>query len=95
MTTQLQDPTHLEDPRHAQEYADAITRVESDRQMVIVRRNGTAVAVIVPLKYLEMLQDAVARERALEIARGLDFDRLVKEHPPAQSWFDGDEPKPF
>jgi hypothetical protein len=35
------------------------------------------------------------RERALEIARKLDWDRLVKENPPPQSWFDGDEPKPF
>jgi len=30
-----------------------------------------------------------------EMARQLDWDRLTRENPPPQSWFDGDEPKPF
>lgn len=95
MSLQLQVPTHVDEPQKAQEYADVISRVAAEHQAVVVRRGGADVAVIVPIEYLNLLQDAVARENALEIARKLDWDRLVNDHPPPQSWYDGDEPKPF
>jgi len=95
MVLNLREPTHIDEPHDVQEYVDVISRVVTEGQAVIVCRGGADVAAIVPLEYLEMLQDAMARERALEIARKLDWDRLVKENPPPQSWFDDDEPKPF
>jgi PHD/YefM family antitoxin component YafN of YafNO toxin-antitoxin module len=93
MTLNLQEIRHVDEPQQAQGYADVITRVIADGEAVIVRRAGADAALIIPVEFLDLLQDAVAREKTLEIARTLDWDRLVKENPPPQSWFDGDEPQ--
>ena len=85
----------MNEPREVQDYSDVLTRVAVEKQAVIVRRGGADVAVIIPLEYLEVLQDAVAMEEAQRMLKGLDLPRLAKENPPPQSWFDGDEPKPF
>jgi hypothetical protein len=95
MTAQLQEPKRVDEPKDVGEYANVITRVASERRAVVLRREGADVAAIIPVDYLELLQDALAREQALALARKLDWDRLVKEYPPPQAWFDGDEPKPF
>lgn len=95
MVLKLHEPSRVDEPHQAQGYADVISRVAAEHQAVIVRRDGTDVAAIVPLEYLEWLQDELAREEALAILRRLDLPRLAKENPPPQSWFDGDEPKPF
>ena len=95
MTMQLQEPSHVDEPHEAKEYAQVISRVVAEHQAIILRREGADVAVIIPVEYLPLLQDALAMEQAQQIARKLDWDRLVKENPPPQSWFDGDEPKPF
>ena len=95
MTVQLQEPSHVDEPRQAQEYADVMSRVAAERRAVIVRRNGADLAAIVPLEFLELLEDAIAMEKAQQLAKKLDRTRLVKTSPPPQSWFDGDEPKPF
>lgn len=44
---------------------------------------------------LELLQDAVARQKAEQLSMTINWERLVKNSPPDQEWFDGDEPKPF
>ena len=95
MTLQLQEPNHVDEPREVREYADVITRVAAECQPVVLQRDGTDVAVVVPLEYFEFMQDALAREEAQRISGRLDWDRLVKANPPPQEWFDRDEPKPF
>ena len=95
MTLQLQNPPHVDEPLEAQQYADILGRVAADRQAVIVRRDGADLAAVVPLEYLELLQEMVAREHAEELARKLDWEKLLKAYPPSQDWFDRDEPKPF
>jgi hypothetical protein len=69
--------------------------VAAERQPVIVRRGGTDLAAVVPLEYLELLQDILARQEAEQLAKQIDRDRVVKASPPPQHWFDGEEPKPF
>lgn len=87
--------SHVDEPRAAEGYADVLSRVATNGQPVIVRRAGEDLAAVVPLEYLELAQDAVARQKAEQLAATLDWKRLAKNSPPAQDWFDGDEPKPF
>jgi hypothetical protein len=95
MTLQLQEPTHVDEPREVQEYADVLTRVAAECQPVVVRRDGADVAVVVPLEYFEFLQEMLAREEAERLTKTIDWKRLAKTSPPSQAWFDRDEPKPF
>ncbi len=95
MSLVLQQPEKVDEPAEAKGYADVISRVAAEGQPVIVRREGTDLAAIVPLAYLEELLDKLAMDEAQRILKKLDLRRLAKENPPPQSWFDGDEPKPF
>jgi PHD/YefM family antitoxin component YafN of YafNO toxin-antitoxin module len=95
MTLPLLTPGRVDEPQQAQEYAEVLSRVAADRQPVVVRRDGADLAAVVPLEYLELLQDILARQEAERLAAQLDWDQLVKTSPPSQAWFDGDEPKPF
>jgi len=95
MTVYLREPTHVEEPEQGKEYAEVLSRVAAQRQPVIVRRGGTDLAAVIPLEYMEILQDVMARQEAEGIAAQLDWDRLIRNSPPPQSWFDADEPKPF
>ncbi len=88
-------PGHVDEPQAAQEFAAVLSRVAADRKPIIVRRAGADLAAVVPLEYLEWVQDMLARQEAERLASQLDWDRLVKASPPPQSWFDRDEPKPF
>jgi len=85
----------VDEPQAAEDYAEVLSRVATERQPVIVRRGGTDLAAIVPLEYLDLVQDLLARQEAEELAARIDWDRLVKSSPPPQAWFDGDEPRPF
>jgi prevent-host-death family protein len=89
------EPGRVDEPRAAKEYSEVLTQVASDHRPVIVRRNGTDLAAVIPLEYLELLQNLVARQEAERLASHMDWDRLVKNSTPPRSWFDGDEPKPF
>jgi hypothetical protein len=95
MTLPVLNAGHIDEPGEAQGYADVLSRVASDRQPLIVRRGGTDLAAVVPLEYLDLLQEMLARQEAERLAGQLDWDKLVKTSPPPQTWFDGDEPKPF
>jgi PHD/YefM family antitoxin component YafN of YafNO toxin-antitoxin module len=95
MSSVVLTPVHVEEPQAAQGYAEVLSRVAADRKPVIVRRGGADLAAVVPLEYLELVQDALARQEAERLAGEMDWDRLVKESPPPQGWFDGDEPRPF
>jgi hypothetical protein len=88
-------PGHVDEPQAAPEYAAVLSRVAKDRQPIIVRRAGADLAAVVPLDYLELVQDILARQAAERLAGKVDWEQLVKSSPPPQSWLDGDEPKPF
>ena len=91
----LDAPSHVDELGLAAGDAEVFSRVAMNGQPVIVRRAGEDLAAVVPLQYLELDKDAVARQKAEQISATLDWDRLVKNSPPPQEWFDGDEPKPF
>jgi PHD/YefM family antitoxin component YafN of YafNO toxin-antitoxin module len=95
MSLSVLTPDHLEEPQAAQEYAEVLSRVAADRRPVIVRRSGADLAAIVPLEYLQLVQDMLARQEAQQLLAQLDWERLLKTSSPPQSWFDGDEPQPF
>jgi hypothetical protein len=88
-------PGRIDEPGEAQEYANVLSRVATEHQPLIVRRGGSDLAAVVPLDYLELLQDMLARQEAERLAAQVDWDKLVKTSPPPQAWFDGEEPKPF
>lgn len=95
MSLPMLTPSHVDEPEAAQEYADVLSRVAADGKPVIVRRGGADLAAVVPLEHLELLQDILARQEAERLIAGIDADLLIPRSPPPQSWFDGDEPKPF
>jgi hypothetical protein len=95
MTLPVLTPGHVDEPQATQEYAAVLSRVAADRVPIIVRRGGADLAAIVPLEYLELLQDVLARQEAERLAAERDWDQLVRTSPPPQAWFEGDEPKPF
>jgi len=85
----------MDEPHEATGYAEMISRVATECQTVIVRRNGNDIAAIIPLELFERLQDALAMAEAERIAKTIDWDRIRQTCRPPQAWFDGDEPKPF
>ena len=95
MSVTLQERTHVDEPQHAQDYANVMSSVANERKTVIVRRDGEDLAAIVPLEYLEELEEALAMAEAQRILKTLDLPKLARENPPPQEWFDRDEPKPF
>jgi PHD/YefM family antitoxin component YafN of YafNO toxin-antitoxin module len=91
----LAEPGRVDEPEAVQAYSQVLTQVASEHRPVIVRRNGADLAAVIPLEHLQLLQDLLARQEAERLAGQLDWDHLVKTSPPPQSWFDGEEPKPF
>jgi prevent-host-death family protein len=89
------EPSRVEEPQAGREYSAILNRVASEHRPIIVRRSGEDIVAIVPLEHMEVLQDALARQEAEKIAAQVDWVGLARSHPPAQEWFDGDEPKPF
>ena len=95
-TTALRDePSHVDEPRLAEDYAGVLSQVATSHQPIIVRRAGEDLAAVVPLEYLDILRDAMARHDAEQLSASVDWELAAKLSPAAQSWFDGDEPKPF
>lgn len=88
-------PGHIDEPQAVSDYAEVLTRVAEGRQPVVVRREGVDLAAVVPLEYLEMVQDLLARQEAERQAAGVNWGRLAETSPPAPEWFEQDEPKPF
>ena len=95
-TTDLRDePSHVDEPRLAEEYAEVLSQVATSHQPVIVRRAGEDLAAVVPLEYLDIWRDAMSRHDAEQLSASVDWQRVTKMLPAAQDWLDGDEPKPF
>jgi PHD/YefM family antitoxin component YafN of YafNO toxin-antitoxin module len=91
----LPEPGHVDEPQQGQDCAAVLSRVAASRQPVIVRRDGADLAAVIPMEYLEIVQDMLARSQAEKLAAQIDWTRLAKTSPPPQDWFDGEEPKPF
>ncbi len=94
-STYLGELDRVDEPQAAQDYSKVLTRVAADHRPVIVRRNGSDLAAIIPLEHLELVQEILGRQEVERLAAQIDWDRLVKTNRPPQEWFDGDEPKPF
>lgn len=87
----LSDLGRIDEPRVAHEYADVLTQVASEHRPVVVRRNGVDLAAVIPLEYLELLREVLARQEVEQLAAQIDWDRRVKTHQPPQEWFEDDD----
>ncbi len=93
--TVLPEPHHIDEPQKAGDYAAVLSQVAAKGQPLIVRRNGTDLAAVVPLAYWEAMREVLASQDAERLAAQLDLDRLARNSSPPAAWFEGDEPKPF
>jgi hypothetical protein len=91
----LVEPGRVDEPQVAEDYADVLSRVAADRRPVILRRNGEDLAAVVPLAYLEFVQELLAQQEVQRLSKQIDWDEAAKTLHPPPAWFDGDEPKPF
>ncbi|HEX5105288.1 MAG TPA: hypothetical protein VFV87_15820 [Pirellulaceae bacterium] len=91
----LPEPGHVDEPKQAGDYAAVLSQVAAKGQPLIVRRNGADLAAVISLEHLELMREVLATQEAERLAGQLDFDRLVRESPPAAAWLEGEEPKPF
>ena len=91
----LTEPGRVEEPQAVGDYAAVLSQVAREGKAVIVRRGGEDLAAVVPLDHLELLREVLAAREYERLASRVDWDRVVKENPPPQSYFEGDEPKPF
>src|SRR5688500_14501115 len=89
------EPLRINEPTAAPEFSDALSRVAADGRPLIVQRNGQDVAAVISMEQLRLLNDAAAREHAESLASEIDWSEYAASHAPPQSWFDGEEPKPF
>ncbi len=90
----LTEPGRVDEPRAAQEYSDVLSQVAAEGKPVIVRRNGEDLAAVIPLDYLELLREVMARQEAEQLAAQMDWSRAPKTLRPPQAWFD-DTDNPF
>jgi PHD/YefM family antitoxin component YafN of YafNO toxin-antitoxin module len=91
----LEEPGRVDEPRGAQDYSAVLTRVAAEGRPVIVRRNGEDLAAVIPLEYLELVREVLAREGVERLAAQIDWERAPKNLRPPQSWFDDEEDNPF
>src|SRR5829696_2693677 len=84
---------HIDEPHRVEDYAEVLSRVATEHQPVIVRREGSDLAAVVPLEMLDLIQEALAQQEAERLAKEIDWEQWVKTHPPDPSWFEGDEPR--
>lgn len=89
------EPTRVDEPQVAGEYAAVLTQVAANHQPLIVRRNGADLAAVVSLEHLELMREVLASQEAEALAAQIDFEQLVRCDSPPSAWLEGDEPKPF
>jgi prevent-host-death family protein len=90
----LVEPGRVDEPQAAREYADVLTQVAAGHRPVIVRRNGTDLAAVIPLEFLELLREVAARQEMEKLAAQIDWSRAPRVSRPPQEWFD-DTDNPF
>jgi hypothetical protein len=91
----MQNPRKVDESQLAAEYGKVLSQVAAEGRPVIVQRGGVDFAMLVPLEYLELIEDSLARKDAERIAARLDWKRVRAQSVPPQHWFEEDEPKPF
>ncbi len=90
----LEELMRVDEPSSSQEFSAALTRAATDHRPVIVRRDGADLAAVIPLDYLDVLREALARQEAERLASQIDWDWAVKNLRPPQEWFEADD-NPF
>ena len=93
--TLLSEPDHVDEPQQVQDYWSLVSQVAATQHPIIVRRGGTDVPAVIPVAYLALLRELLAQQEAERRAAQIDWAQVAHVSPPAQQWFDGDEPKPF
>jgi PHD/YefM family antitoxin component YafN of YafNO toxin-antitoxin module len=91
----LDEPSRVDEPQAAKEYSQMLTQVASEGKPMIVRRNGEDLAAVIPLDYLELVREVLARQEVQKLAAQIDWKRARQTLRPPQEWLEGDEPKPF
>ncbi len=96
MTVQsmLPEPGRVNEPQAAQEYSNILSQVVAEGKPVIVRRNGEDLAAVIPLEFLQLLREVLARGEVEKHASQIDWSRVPKSIRPPQEWFD-DSDNPF
>jgi hypothetical protein len=90
----LDEPGRVDEPRAAREYSAVLTQVAAEGKAVIVRRNGTDLAAVIPVEHLELVREVLARQEVEKLAAQIDWKRAGKALRPPQEWFD-DTDNPF
>jgi PHD/YefM family antitoxin component YafN of YafNO toxin-antitoxin module len=91
----LDEPGRVDEPRAAPEFSAVLTQVAAERRPVIVRRNGEDLAAVIPLEYLELVREVLARREVERLAAQLDWGQAREALRPPQAWFDDDTDNPF
>ncbi len=97
MTSQslLEEPSRVDEPKVAREYADVLSQVAAAGRPVIVCRNGEDLAAVIPLEHLELVREILARQEVERAAAQIDWSRARNTLQPPQSWFDDEDDNPF
>jgi hypothetical protein len=83
-----EEPIRVDEPSSSQEFSAALTRAATDHRAVIVRWDGEELAAVIPLEFLDVLREALARQEANRLASQIDWDWAVKNLRPPQEWFE-------
>ena len=97
MTSQslLEEPSRVDEPKAAGEYAEVLSQVAAAGRPVIVRRNGEDLAAVIPLEQLELVREILARQEVERSAAEIDWSLAPTTLQPPQSWFDDEDDNPF
>ncbi len=99
----LPEPGRVDEPQALQGYSAVLSQVAAEGKPLIVRRNGEDLAAVIPLQYLEILRQVLARQEVEKLATrttrtvrrsSSDWQRLPGTNRPPQEWFD-DSDNPF
>ncbi len=88
------DLDRVDEPQAADKYSEVLSQVATHGTPVIVCRNGTDLAAIIPLEHLELLREVLARQQVEKQAAQVDWSRVPKTHRPPDEWF-ADTDNPF
>src|SRR5713101_5250581 len=91
----LDEPGRVDELQAAREFSAVLHQVAVEGRPVIVHRNGTDLAAIIPLEHLELVREILAQQEVERLAAQIDWERAPQTLRPPQSWFDDDEDNPF
>lgn len=91
----LEEPRRVDEAEAAHEFSAVLTRVAAERRTVIVQRNGEDLAAVIPLEHLACIREVLAQREVEQLAGQINWSQARRSLRPPQSWFEGEEPKPF